>query len=546
MMRALYSGVAGLKTHQTKMDVIGNNIANVNTTAYKSQSIVFSELMYQTTLKASGPNATSGTAGTNARQIGLGVKTGAISTAIETSGATQTTGNPFDLRITGDAFFIVSDGSNNFFTRDGSFYVDSVGNLAMSSNGYNVMGWQVDETTGTIKKDTVSALRIMSADNMTYPPEATSKAYVSGIIDKHDVQVSSEAGKIMNLSFFDNLGYAYTAKLSMKSTGTDGLYTVELSSLLDSEGNKIEINGMQFGTTQSVADPKTLVLGSGYTYTNGTISYMDEDGTTKTVNLNNANMTDDEKTIVANAYGYSSYDEFKKLYVQEGTNNTSIDAKIAAGNFADVLGADGSLETAGKTITGGLIQYDSSTGKIQSVNGLTNDLSLNLSFGDQEVPAGPFTTINIDFSASSNFNNNATSTIGADPGDKDGLGVGRKLGELSGISIQKDGMIYASYDNGQTRLLGQIAVAEFANPAGLEKTGDNLYSATLNSGEFDGIGVDISANGGYMETGVLEMSNVDLSSEFTEMITTQRGFQANSRIITVSDTLLEELVNLKR
>ena len=201
---------------------------------------------------------------------------------------------------------------------------------------------------------------------------------------------------------------------------------------------------------------------------------------------------------------------------------------------------------AGKTITGGIIQYDISTGTIKSVNGLTNDLSLDLSFGDRETPAGPFSTISIDFSASSNFNNNATSTIGADPGDKDGLGIGRKLGELSGISIQKDGMIYASYDNGQTRLLGQIAVAEFANASGLEKAGDNLYSATLNSGEFDGIGVDISANGGYMETGVLEMSNVDLSAEFTEMITAQRGFQANSRIITVSDTLLEELVNLKR
>ncbi|MDD7049543.1 MAG: flagellar hook-basal body complex protein, partial [Lachnospiraceae bacterium] len=105
---------------------------------------------------------------------------------------------------------------------------------------------------------------------------------------------------------------------------------------------------------------------------------------------------------------------------------------------------------------------------------------------------------------------------------------------------------YASYDNGQTKLLGQIAVAEFANASGLEKAGDNLYSDTLNSGEFDGIGVDITANGGYMNTGVLEMSNVDLSAEFTEMITTQRGFQANSRIITVSDTMLEELVNLKR
>ena len=117
---------------------------------------------------------------------------------------------------------------------------------------------------------------------------------------------------------------------------------------------------------------------------------------------------------------------------------------------------------------------------------------------------------------------------------------------MTGISIQPDGMIYAAYDNGMTKLLGQIAVASFANPSGLQKEGDNLYSATLNSGQFDGIGMDVTSDGGYMTTGVLEMSNVDLSSEFTEMITTQRGFQANSGIITVSDTLLEELVNLKR
>ena len=118
---------------------------------------------------------------------------------------------------------------------------------------------------------------------------------------------------------------------------------------------------------------------------------------------------------------------------------------------------------------------------------------------------------------------------------------------MSGVSIQNNGEIYATYDNGMTKLVGQIAVAKFANAAGLEKAGDNLYQATLNSGEFDGIGVDITADGaGSMTTGALEMSNVDLSSEFTHMITTQRGFQANSRIITVSDTLLEELVNLKR
>ena len=159
---------------------------------------------------------------------------------------------------------------------------------------------------------------------------------------------------------------------------------------------------------------------------------------------------------------------------------------------------------------------------------------------------GQFSNISIDFSKVTLFDNKGTSTVGATNGDLEGLGTGRRLGDMIGVSIQQNGMIYASYDNGMTKLLGQIATASFANASGLEKKGDNLYSSTLNSGEFDGIGDDITANGGYMSTGQLEMSNVDLSSEFTEMITTQRGFQANSRIITVSDTMLEELTNLKR
>ena len=239
MMRSLYSGVSGLKVHQTKMDVIGNNIANVNTTAYKSQSVTFSELMYQTTQNASGPNATTGTAGTNAKQIGLGVKSGAIATAITTAGSSQTTGNPFDIRITGSSFFVVSDGSNNYFTRDGSFYVDAEGNLAMTSTGYNVMGWQVDEATGKVKQDTVTALRIMSAANTTYPPEATSKAYISGIVDKNDSDVVSEGGKIMNLNFYDNLGYTYTAKLSIHATSVPGQYYMNLDEVKNAEGKSI-------------------------------------------------------------------------------------------------------------------------------------------------------------------------------------------------------------------------------------------------------------------------------------------------------------------
>lgn len=543
MMRSLYSGVSGLKVHQTKMDVIGNNIANVNTTAFKSQSITFSELMYQTTQAASGANAETGRAGTNARQIGLGVTTGAISTSIETTGATQSTGNPFDLKITGEALFIVSNGQDTFFTRDGSFYVDGQGNLAMTSNGYTVQGWQVRD--GNIAKDTVSALRIMSAENMTYPPEATTEAYVSGIIDKNDPSVSSEAGKIVSVNFFDSLGYAYTAKLSMKATGTEGMYTVELADVLDSNGDAIDTTNIQLGAVKTVEDAQNLTLANGYTINGTTLTYLDDAGNSQNINLA-GELTAEQQEIVANAYGYTTYEEFAKLYIAnpDGTT-TTLGALIEANNLASAISPDdGSIAVAGKQITGGVVQYNTSTGQIQSVNGLTNNLELVLSFGDEAGSA--FEDINIDFSPSSNYNNNGTSTISAVSGDTDGLGAGRKLGEMSGVSIQNDGMIYASYDNGQTKLLGQIAVATFANASGLQKEGDNLYSATMNSGEFDGIGLDVTADGGYMTTGVLEMSNVDLSSEFTEMITTQRGFQANSRIITVSDTLLEELVNLKR
>ena len=187
MMRSLYSGVAGLRTHQTKMDVLGNNIANVNTTSFKSQSITFSDLMYQTTQTASGATATKG--GVNARQIGLGAKSGAIATAIESQGATQTTNNPFDIMITGKSFFVVNNGKENLYTRDGSFYVDGAGNLAMQSNGYLVQGWvaQEDKETGAItinRNGGLSSLQIMSADNTTYSPASTTAGLYSGNIDK--------------------------------------------------------------------------------------------------------------------------------------------------------------------------------------------------------------------------------------------------------------------------------------------------------------------------------------------------------------------------
>ena len=568
MMRSLYSGVAGLKTHQTRMDVIGNNIANVNTTAYKSSSMTFSELMSQTTQKASGANATTGVGGTNAKQIGLGVKAGAINTAITTQGSAQSTGNPFDIMITGDNFFVVSNGSENFFTRDGSFYVDGAGNLAMTSTGYNVMGWGVDETTGNIKQDTVTALRIMSAANMTYPPEATTKANISGILDENDKDVTSANGKTVNLNFFDARGYSYTAKFTFKQSGGDKTneYSMELNKILDSTGAEIDISKLKFGNrSQQKMETKVTLNTDAYKWDGKVLKT--KDGTTEVANLADifkadgslitpaddaaAQKQQEALDAIAKAYGYEgSTDEFLNLYITSTANKDKqltiqdLLGNMMAGKTTDVLPADGSAITMeGRYFEGTTVVFNKDTGKLESVGGSTTNLNVNAAFS---ALGGNFSDVTIDLSECTNYDNKGTSTIGATSGDLDGLGTGRRLGDMIGVYIQKDGMIYASYDNGMTKLLGQIATAAFANASGLEKEGDNLYSATLNSGEFDGIGVDITAGGGYMSTGHLEMSNVDLSSEFTEMITTQRGFQANSRIITVSDTLLEELTNLKR
>ena len=568
MMRSLYSGVAGLKTHQTRMDVIGNNIANVNTTAYKSSSMTFSELMSQTTQKASGANATTGVGGTNAKQIGLGVKAGAINTAITTQGSAQSTGNPFDIMITGDNFFVVSNGSENFFTRDGSFYVDGAGNLAMTSTGYNVMGWGVDKTTGNIKQDTVTALRIMSSANMTYPPEATSQANISGILDQNDKDVTSANGKTVNLNIFDARGYSYTAKFTFKQSGGDKTneYSMELSKLLDSTGEEIDISKLEFGNrSQQKMETKVTLNTDAYKWDGKALKTVD--GTTEVANLADIFNTDgslitpaddaaaqkqqEALDAIAKAYGYEgSTDEFLNLYITSAADPDKqltmqdLLGNMMVGKTTDVLPADGSAITMeGRYFEGTTVVFNKDTGKLESVGGSTTNLNVNAAFS---ALGGNFSDVTIDLSECTNYDNKGTSTIGATSGDLDGLGTGRRPGDMIGVSIQKDGMIYASYDNGMTKLLGQIATAAFANASGLEKEGDNLYSATLNSGEFDGIGVDITAGGGYMSTGQLEMSNVDLSSEFTEMITTQRGFQANSRIITVSDTLLEELTNLKR
>ncbi len=563
MMRSLYSAVSGLKTHQTRMDVIGNNIANVNTEAFKSSRVTFSEIMYQTTASASGGNAATGIGGINAKQIGLGVSTGATSIAITTAGAAETTGNPFDLKLTDSQttnFFIVSNGASNFFTRSGSYYVDGNGFLCMTSTGYTLMGWQVDPATGDIKKDVVTPLQVMSAQNQTSNPEATTLAKASGILDKNDSNVkSSEEGYVMTLGFYDDLGYSYTARFNVKpvNTGNEGQdagkYTVSLSDVMDEYGASI-IDVANAGnnannpiTTDTLFSTNTLNI--IYDENGNAVGYRNSQGQELTA-LNKANPI----------YYYTD-DKGKRIVSQPDPNaDTLVDISgreltLLGADEEDYyyMGTDANNQQVQILSEPGMVQhqliFDSNDGSFVSINGGdTVMLRMSEILSNFETPDGRmsnFQDIEIDFTACKNLNNGGTSTMNVLKGIN-GDGAGKKLGALTGLSVDSSGRIFGTYDNGNTVLLSQVAVAQFSNASGLEKIGDNCYQTTLNSGDFDGIGVEVSADGSAISTGELEMSNVDLSAQFTDMIITQRGFQANSRVITTSDTLLEELINLKR
>lgn len=527
MMRSLYSAVSGLKTHQTRMDVIGNNIANVNTEAFKSSRVTFTEIMYQTTASASGGNAATGVGGINAKQIGLGVSTGATTISITTAGAAETTGNPFDLKLTDSEstnFFIVSDGTNTFFTRSGSYYVDGNGFLCMTSTGYTLMGWQVDPTTGEIKKDTVTPLQVMSAANQTSAPEATTLGAASGILDKNDPNVTSDDGYAMTLNFYDDLGYSYTAKFAVKPlmTGNEAndraKYTVELTSLMDSNG-KDYLEAYNAMATTPLTYDQLVRQYSKDADGNVLATLRDENGDP----VLDADGNPTQVIVEQNAAGN---------WVRRDTGEAMEPDLVELINDANGLSC--------------VLEFNPDNGEFVSIGG-DDSIVLNFEqFLSNGVDEGSnFKDIEVDFSACLNQNNGGTSTMGALKGIK-GDGAGKKLGALTGLSVDTSGKVYGSYDNGNTVVLCQVAVAQFSNASGLEKVGDNCYQTTLNSGDFDGIGVEITADGSSISTGELEMSNVDLSAQFTDMIITQRGFQANSRVITTSDTLLEELINLKR
>ncbi len=460
-MRSMFSGVSGLRIHQTKMDVIANNISNVNTVGFKSSRVTFNEVFYQTTAGASGANAESGRGGVNPTQIGLGASVASIDKNM-TQGAAQRTDIATDVMINGDGFFIVGDNSGTYFTRAGAMTIDDEGNL-VTPTGMRVMGWDTAKDANgkwVVNQGNVKPITF-SGDKQYAPPSPTTNIEFEG-----NLNPVTNPTRESSMDFYDTVGNRYVVNVKYTLNGADWDMTVGDVAYIDGDKTKPGVKVAVAGLALTLTGPPNVAPGTEVKYT-------------------------------ALGTGKISFDTEGDITGALGNNNIATDPELKVPI----------------TVTGTGLVPNSTFG----IGG-----TVTLKFGKLKQYVGE------------SANAKAVKVDGAKPGT------------LSGLSIGTDGIITGRYSNGTTRPLNQIPVARFKNPAGLEKIGDNLYVSTSNSGDFDGVGEDVQGGGGRMMGGVLEMANVDLAAEFTDMITTQRGFQANSRIITTSDEMLNELVNIKR
>lgn len=462
MMRSLYSGVSGLQNHQIRMDVIGNNISNVNTTGFKKGRVNFQDMISQMMSGAARPTDEVG--GVNPKQVGLGMTVASIDT-IHTQGSLQTTGVNTDLAIQGDGFFIVRKGDKNFYTRAGVFGLDEEGYLVNPANGLRVQGWQAEQVGGQTIINTTAALQdLIIPVGSKDPAFATSEVYLACNLDKRLPEVPEGA---------------------TPETIAQGTWTASYD-IYDS-----------FGNTHTLRIDFTKVPGEPNRW--------------------------------------------------QATVNVDPDAETPTNTIADVGEGNSTTNTF-------IIQFDN-LGTLQSVEDLNGDvvdngnLQLQVSFDvpDATIPEGEAAvrqTFNLNLGEVGSAVN-AVTQFAEKSSTKVYRQNGYSMGYLEGFKIDQNGVITGVYSNGNNRSLGQIALASFINPGGLEKEGETMFRVSLNSGD-PNVGPPNFAGKGKLIAGALEMSNVDLAESFTDMIVTQRGFQANSRTITTSDQMLQELLTLKR
>ena len=471
MMRSLYSGVSGLKNHQTRMDVVGNNISNVNTTGFKSSRVTFSDTLSQTLSGAAAPTDNLG--GTNPKQIGLGSATSAIDTLF-TDGSVQSTGVNTDMCLSGNGLFIVKNGDSVYYTRNGNFKFDSAG-YYVNSDGLRVQGWMSDGTGGTINTN--------GATTEICIPSGKSMAATASTISTFSSNLNASAPTITNINYTNAQGQV-----------TQG-------------AGDVNVDG-----TNIVSATYTLSDGSSQTVTSG---YVKKD---RSVPLTST-------LTIYDSLG-SAHSIPVLLQKVAGAGN-SWEVVLANGtNTYQINETDGTITNI--NLTPGTLQF-TSDGAYDSTN--SSPGTLNMTAGNGAATQ----SITMDYSAMTQYAGSSTAYASTN---------GNAAGTLKSVSIDSSGVITGTYTNGLNVQEAQVAIAQFNNAAGLTKNGNSLYVESNNSGT-PNVGT-INALGCTVTPSALEMSNVDMASELTDMIVTQRGYQSNSKIITVSDELLETLINMKR
>lgn len=464
MMRSLWSGVSGMQNHQTKMDVVGNNIANVNTNGFKKGRADFQDMISQQLSGAAAPTTEVG--GVNPKEVGLGVQTAAIHT-IFTQGNLQSTGVSTDVAIQGNGFFVLQNGEKTYFTRNGAFSLDKDGTLVNPANGYRVQGWMARELNGEMVVQTAA-----SPTELTIP-----------------VGSKDPAKATLNVNYACNLNKNTPEIPEEGATPADiakGTWATE-QKIYDSFGNE---HILSIAFTRVVGDPNSWratvqIDPENAEYTQTRVGLQTTDGQTNEFIVNFDNM---------------------------GTLRSVTDSAAVGSNE----------------------------------NG---EIILQASFAvpdaNPDEDGNPYRqTFNINLGEIGSMRNTVTQSA-SQSSTKAFSQDGYTLGYLDNFKIDSSGIITGVYSNGTNRTIGKIALASFTNQGGLEKAGDNTYVESNNSGQAN-IGESGIAGKGSLLAGALEMSNVDLTDQFSEMIVTQRGFQSNAATIRTADTLLETVISLKR
>ena len=547
MNRAMFSGVAGLKTHQTKMDVIGNNIANVNTYGFKSQRAVFSDIMYQNIKSASAGTVNRG--GVNPSSVGYGTTLAAIQTQMSQS-SMQNTGFGMDVAITGEGFLQVMDGDGNiFYTKAGLLDYDSNGYLT-DINGNFVLGAPTSDgepSSQKIKLDNIGSVnpkkpsfstKINGVDYTLSASNATKYGNVSLTIGSSE---SLPAGQKVSATISNTGAIAVQLNATEKFSSMAELNNAINAAITEANGGKQHAAGVfTIATQQDMVTPLTGAEIASFDYSNvpGEITGAEKGAF-------GGGMTLIKSSSDFTGSGTVTGADFTATYKDNGVATPSwlVELSIGGKMYSAEISKDTQassllLKSAdGDSVEVGNPGFTALNSYYKTLNGGTDPVNNNA------MPALTAGT-QIEFTAAEPSKAlGLSSTAFTLTGGTEGGVV--TLDELSSIAIGSDGTVSVTHPEKGTVVAGKISLASFANPSGLQLEGNNYYSATANSGAAKL--ADPGSDGtGALKTSALEMSNVDLSAEFADMITTQRGFQANSRIITVSDTMLEELINLKR